>query len=295
MHETSELKKTVSNSLIMAELSSKTKVLVAAGFCLIPLYGVIKRSLIRVPRSDRALGSADFEAAAAYFGRNPDRFTADLQLELYALFKQSTVGDAPADAMELVSVLDPKRRVMNEAWLHKRGMSADAAQEAYVSIVSSRCPKWRTGTCNEKDEDAGRSGWAVGSVPMEALGTGDSDASVVGQLCELAAEGDFAAVEEVVSKDPSIVLSADKDGMTCLHWASDRGHTEMVRFLLDKGSAVNAQDHCGNTPLHIAVMAGQKETVRLLIDSKADMTVTNSEGESAAGLIKTEFPKLILA
>ena len=279
----------------MNPLSVKTGLLISAGFSSVTCYGLIKRGIARRQRKPRSIGSDEFEAAASYFGKNPDRFTADVQLELYSLFKQSTEGDAPLNIMEGTTFLDAKRRAMNEAWILKRGMSRVVAQEAYLSLIESRCPKWKSGGCVEREVDGDRSGWAVGSVPVNALGTGDSDASVIGQLCELAAEGDLIGIEEVVGKDPSLVLSSDKDGMTCLHWASDRGHSEMVRFLVEKGSAVNAQDHCGNTALHIAVMAGQKEVVRLLLDAKADITLMNAEGETSAALIKTEFPKLILA
>jgi ankyrin repeat protein len=83
--------------------------------------------------------------------------------------------------------------------------------------------------------------------------------------------------------------------MSCLHWASDRGHGELVHFLLAKGGDPNAVDNCGNTPLHIAAMAGQKDVVRSLLDAKADVAICNNDGESAASIIKIEFPKLILA
>lgn len=37
-------------------------------------------------------------------------------------------------------------------------------------------------------------------------------------------------------------MSKDKDGRTPLHWACLGVHLEVVKFLVDKGSDVNAED-----------------------------------------------------
>ncbi|MBA3954492.1 ankyrin repeat domain-containing protein [Candidatus Dependentiae bacterium] len=55
-------------------------------------------------------------------------------------------------------------------------------------------------------------------------------------------------------------------GYTPLHWAANRGLTDMAQLLLDKGANVNATDHrFGYTPLHIAASSGYTELAQLLL------------------------------
>lgn len=56
---------------------------------------------------------------------------ADL-LELYALFKQATVGDVSGARP---SMLDFKGRAKFDAWEKKRGLAKETAQAAYVRLV----------------------------------------------------------------------------------------------------------------------------------------------------------------
>uniref|UniRef100_A0AAU6PBQ1 Venom peptide n=1 Tax=Comana monomorpha TaxID=1555636 RepID=A0AAU6PBQ1_9NEOP len=56
-------------------------------------------------------------------------------LELYALFKQATVGDA--DPGNKPGMLDFKGKAKFEAWLGKKGTSKEDAQKAYVAKVES--------------------------------------------------------------------------------------------------------------------------------------------------------------
>ncbi len=39
-------------------------------------------------------------------------------------------------------------------------------------------------------------------------------------------------------------------GLAMLHWACDRGHLDVVKFLISRGADVNVQDSDLQTPLH---------------------------------------------
>jgi len=56
----------------------------------------------------------------------------DVMLELYALYKQSTVGDA---AGSRPGMMDIKGRAKFDAWAKHKGKSKDAAMEAYIALV----------------------------------------------------------------------------------------------------------------------------------------------------------------
>lgn len=48
-----------------------------------------------------------------------------------------------------------------------------------------------------------------------------------------------------------------------IHIASERGHSGIVKLLVQRGARLHRQDDHGNTPLHIALKHGQMSTTRL--------------------------------
>jgi diazepam-binding inhibitor (GABA receptor modulator, acyl-CoA-binding protein) len=57
----------------------------------------------------------------------------DTLLELYALYKQATTGDAGGDRP---GMLDVRGRAKYDAWAKRKGMSSDAAMQAYIDLVA---------------------------------------------------------------------------------------------------------------------------------------------------------------
>jgi acyl-CoA-binding protein len=58
----------------------------------------------------------------------------DTMLELYALYKQATTGDASGSRP---GMLDVKGRAKFDAWAKHKGKSKDAAMEAYIALVGT--------------------------------------------------------------------------------------------------------------------------------------------------------------
>jgi len=58
---------------------------------------------------------------------------SDELLELYSLYKQATQGDATGSRP---GMLDFKGRAKFDAWASRRGMTKDAAKQAYVDAVA---------------------------------------------------------------------------------------------------------------------------------------------------------------
>ena len=56
----------------------------------------------------------------------------DVMLDLYALYKQSTSGDVSGDRP---GMMDLKGRAKYDAWTKRKGMSKDAAMQAYIDLV----------------------------------------------------------------------------------------------------------------------------------------------------------------
>lgn len=53
-------------------------------------------------------------------------------LQLYALYKQATVGDATGSRP---GIFDVKGRAKWDAWAEKKGMPKDAAADGYVALA----------------------------------------------------------------------------------------------------------------------------------------------------------------
>ncbi|CBF75411.1 hypothetical protein AN3775.2 [Aspergillus nidulans FGSC A4] len=62
----------------------------------------------------------------------------------------------------------------------------------------------------------------------------------------------------------------DLEGRTALFWASKGGHMGIVRVLVAQGADLNRADEYGRTPMLAAVQHGRTEVVQFLLDAGAD-------------------------
>jgi hypothetical protein len=86
-----------------------------------------------------------------------------------------------------------------------------------------------------------------------------------------ATRGDEARVRELLRTDPSLANAADPCWRRPLSGAASKGHTNIVRLLLDHGANPNAKEAIcqGGLSLHTAVGDGLIEIVQLLLDKGA--------------------------
>ncbi len=61
----------------------------------------------------------------------------DVMLELYAFYKQATVGDVFG---QRPGMIDLRGRAKYDAWAGKRGLAKDAAKQAYIATVERVTP-----------------------------------------------------------------------------------------------------------------------------------------------------------
>lgn len=93
---------------------------------------------------------------------------------------------------------------------------------------------------------------------------------------EACADGDVETLGALLAKDPTLVRAADPaaphGGWTGLHTASQHGHVEVVRLLLQLGADPNAREEGDNTyALHWAAASRRIDIVRALLESGSDV------------------------
>lgn len=83
--------------------------------------------------------------------------------------------------------------------------------------------------------------------------------------------------------------------MALLHWACDRGHTDIVRLLISCQADVNVVDADGQTPLHYACSCGYANVVKILLENKADLKIKDNDGETASELAEDAAVQMMLS
>ena len=68
-------------------------------------------------------------------------------------------------------------------------------------------------------------------------------------IFKVVTDGDLQKLKGMVEKNEQTLHKKDRRGLSLLHLAAFRGHTEVVRFLLARGLKASVQDPSGLTPL----------------------------------------------
>ncbi|KAL5720962.1 hypothetical protein ACHQM5_013579 [Ranunculus cassubicifolius] len=79
---------------------------------------------------------------------------------------------------------------------------------------------------------------------------------------------------------------ADQYGLTGLHAAAIKGHTDIISLLIEFGMDLECKDKEGHTALHLAVEGGNLETVELLVNNGAKINATTTKGATPIYLAK---------
>ena len=99
-------------------------------------------------------------------------------------------------------------------------------------------------------------------------------------LLDASIADDLKKVQQLINEgvDPNYQGSAYG---SALLYAAGNGHTDIVRFLLEKGASIDIKNGFGSTPLMAAAMRGHDEAAQLLLEKGADLSPRDATGETA--------------
>ena len=99
-----------------------------------------------------------------------------------------------------------------------------------------------------------------------------------GLLLLAAGSGSLNIVEILVAQK----ISFGAFPLTALHLATINGHLDVVQFLIEHGSDVNAADKLGFTPLLLAAIYGHAKIAECLLQNEANVNAASSFGDMTA-------------
>jgi ankyrin repeat protein len=98
-----------------------------------------------------------------------------------------------------------------------------------------------------------------------------------------AKEGHLDVVRFLLERGAAVDGNNDDAG-TPLSSAAAGGHVDIIRVLLDKGARIDATDASGATPLHLAAQEGQLGAVKLLLQKGAPVDARRKDGATPLAL-----------
>ncbi|CAK9830370.1 Ankyrin repeat domain-containing protein 49 [Anthophora retusa] len=93
-----------------------------------------------------------------------------------------------------------------------------------------------------------------------------------------AENGNLKGVKMLLTKNPSLLESTDKDGYTPLHRACYGNHVQIVEYLLQAGAKIDAKTNDEWQPLHSACCWNNVECAAILLENGADINA-KSKGD----------------
>ncbi|XP_060567130.1 acyl-CoA-binding domain-containing protein 6-like [Ruditapes philippinarum] len=233
-----------------------------------------------------ASGSDDirsvFEAATEYVRDNTSSFDSDTLLKLYARYKQVKEGECNTPKP---GFLDFQGKQKWSAWKKLGSMGKHDAMREYIDIIARYDPKWQTQVSKSTDKPSSGKQMTLGVAVSTMMNTDKNIDDRLKTIFDWCKDGDTKRVSKILDNNNVNVDEKDSEGMVLLHWACDRGDTDMVATLLKHGANINSQDADGQTGLHFAMVCEHPEVVRLLLTNGANTNIPDTDGQTVQSLI----------
>ncbi|TGZ61787.1 hypothetical protein CRM22_007793 [Opisthorchis felineus] len=223
-----------------------------------------------------------FDQAVKHVPQLANGLDTETLLYFYARYKQATVG--PCNTPK-PGFFDFNGRKKWQAWSDLADMSEDQARREYVSKLFEVDPSW-----DPKDQSNKCAIYVSRMVCLDPEKVdGDCPDERDKPVFQAVKEDRLDLLQTILRDSPNVVNVTDSAMMTPLHWASDRGYTEIISTLLAHSADVNARDKDNQTPLHYACACGHLSGAKQLLQAGADLNAKDADGMSPLELAEDQF------
>ena len=245
-----------------------------------------------------------FQSCSQHMGTKITKLPKATQLELYAWYKQATLGDCKT---KQPANYDLVGKAKYAAWKGLEGMSKTSAMQLYIdkavllefttSLQENDDDEFGDDDGEDEFEDAVMDLGGLGNRPSTLMGEYDHEmdgAVVVGggddddnrnsnvqfPLHKFSREGNVQQVSKLLSESKVSPNDTDSAGQTALHLCADQGHLECMDLLIKAGGNIYAGDDDGITPLQAAVISGHLNICKTLLEAGADPDQPDHDGDT---------------
>uniref|UniRef100_A0A8D8V2I5 Acyl-CoA-binding domain-containing protein 6 n=1 Tax=Cacopsylla melanoneura TaxID=428564 RepID=A0A8D8V2I5_9HEMI len=210
------------------------------------------------------------------------KLDSSILLRFYGLYKQATVGECNIEKPSWYS-MDAKAKY--NAWNSLGKMGKSEAMLIYVELLNEVDGGWEDKAEEEIDWDDNTNGnemdnkksgmegektkgWVnVSSMVNNETELNDTEKNIY----EWAKECNVNMLSNQLSKFQNFNINQlDENGLSCLHWACDRGHLKIAQYLIEKcGADVNCTDVDGDTCLDYAKAIEHHDLIEYLVKAGA--------------------------
>ncbi|ETB57793.1 hypothetical protein YYC_04608 [Plasmodium yoelii 17X] len=205
---------------------------------------------------------------------------------LYGLYKQIISGDIKNDSKFSLSSNDEMVKIeqMN-AWKNCYGVSKKVCKYLYVKYYNELFPKGveNLNTDANFQIDLKKNISKMKPLTDRFFGSNhsipkSSEDSLSDILCNYIVSKNMSLIKKTIKAHPNLINEKNRDGLTPLHYACDRGFLDIVKFLIKAGANINEEDSFGDSVLHIAAYSGKMEIIKFLINAGVNIHKKNADG-----------------
>ncbi|CAG8491566.1 13111_t:CDS:2 [Funneliformis mosseae] len=195
---------------------------------------------------------------------------------LYGHYKVVTVGK---NDTAKPSLWDLRGRAKWDAWKEVENTPAEVAMQIYIETLEQANIEQERMTyvstmCYEMEEE---------------------DNNKEDDIFSYTKKGNIAELSKILDSDKVDINAKDDQGLALLHWASDQGHLEAVKLLIERGADVNIlSDVEKETPLHHACISENLDCARYLYHHGANSLIKDAEESIAFDHCNIQFKEEVI-